>query len=191
MRECNNGKDDSELLDVAENIINERVERGKGRGFSPQALNERFGTETELENTDKKTKVLPFEEQVAKMQIVECIEERTIKQKNYINELERKLYVPDFEKSINQNLWKKNRDNLYSKHPRYPVIEDESSKDFTSNKEKLFDYLNLNYINNIDDYNVKIIEINKIIKKYGNLNSIQDDSYPQNPIGWIKSKVVT
>ena len=84
------------------------------------------------ENIDKKSKkYLSFEDQMAKMDIINCIQERIIHQKNYINELKQKIFKPNFDKLIEQNLWKQNKDNTFSKHPRYPIIS--SKNDRTAN----------------------------------------------------------
>jgi hypothetical protein len=125
---------------------------------------------------------------MAKMEIINCIEERILNQKNYIAALKRKILKPDFDNLIQNNIWKENRDFSFSKHPRHTISSDK--KEYITPIEKLYNYLNINEINTITDVNLKIIEVNKIIKKYGNLNNPKNiNSYPINKIGWIESNI--
>ena len=183
MRECNDGNDDTELLNVAKDIIQERKLKGRGRNFSPEILNEKFGILNE-----KNEKVISIEDQVAKMETVNCIQERMINQKMYIDNLKRQIYIPDFEDRIKQNLWIQNRNDRYSKHLRYPFSENTSQKP-SSLREKLLNYLEYDKISSIQDENLKTMEIYNFIKEHGNLNYSDPNSYPMNKTGWIKSKI--
>ena len=182
LRECNDGDDDKQLQDLADDVIRERKERGRGRGYTPEAIEKTY-------KSDKDQTSLTFENQMAKTQIINCIQERMINQRNYINFLKTQLYEPNFNDLIEFNLWKQNKDYQFSKHPRYPVIlkeNNESEKALSKVKE----YLNLNEIDSITDSNIKIIEVNNLIQKYGNLNNpTRTESYPINKTGWIESKI--
>ena len=114
-RECNEGDDDAQLQTLAEDIILKEKKRKRKRIFL-EAIDKTYNTNDSLEK-DK----MSYEDQMAKLQIVNCMEERIINQRNFITELEIKLQKPNFENLIKQNIWKNNRDYQYSKHPRYQV----------------------------------------------------------------------